>query len=55
LSDKEFAEDQLDERFSDIIALFDSTQRAQANMQQMLRFLVEEVKDWKRRQREGRA
>jgi hypothetical protein len=53
-NNKEFAERQLDEKFDDIVARLDSTQRSQANIQQTLMFLVQAVEDSKRRQREGR-
>jgi hypothetical protein len=39
--------------YDDIILRFDSTQRSQASLHQILSFLVQEVHDLKRGQREG--
>jgi hypothetical protein len=46
-------ETDINRRFDDIVAPLDSAQRAEALIHRMLSFLAQEVKDLKRRQREG--
>ena len=47
--------EEINNRFDDIVSRLDATQRAEASIRQMLGLIMQERKDLRYRQREGRA